>query len=326
MKAIVYEKYGPPEGLELREVTKPSPRAKEVLVRLHAVSVNLTDWEYLTGKPAYARINGLFKPKKKTLGSDIAGVVEAVGSQVTQFIPGDAVFGDILSTQGGFAEFVCAKECDLIKKPEGLSFIDASAIPQAAVIALQGIRDKGQVQSGQRILINGAGGGSGSFAIQIAKMLGAEVTGVDSARKLDLMRSLGADHVIDYEQQDFTRNGQTYDVILDLVASRSPFACARALKPTGRYMCVGGPLRMILYLLIVGGLMSLFSKRKIGVLAVEPGQDALTDVTALITQGDIKPSVERTFPLGQTARAIAYLGTGQSLGKIAVTMPALEAK
>lgn len=320
MKAVIYEAYGGPQELTLREVAKPTPKAKEVLVKLRATSVNLTDWEYLTGTPAYARINGLFKPRKQTLGSDIAGVVEATGRDVTRFSPGDAVFGDILYTQGGFAEYVCAKESDLILKPDELSFVEAAAIPQAAVIALQGMRDIGRVQPGQKVLINGAGGGGGSFAIQIAKMLGAEVTGVDSAIKLELMRSLGADYVINYEKQDFTRNGQTYDVILDLVASRSPFACARALNPTGRYMVVGGPLRVILYVLIVGGLMSFFSKRKIGALGVQTGQDALADVTNLITQGHITPAVEKTFPLDQTAEAIAYLGAGKSLGKVVVTI------
>jgi NADPH:quinone reductase-like Zn-dependent oxidoreductase len=320
MKALRYQSYGPPENLSVCDVDKPTPQAKEVLVKLHATAVNLTDWEYLTGKPAYARINGLFKPKKQTLGSDIAGVVEAVGADVTGFVPGDAVFGDILYTQGGFAEYVCAKETDLILKPSGLSFVEAAALPQTAVIALQGIRDVGRVRAGQRVLINGAGGGTGCIAIQLAKLLGAEVTGVDSAQKFELMRSLGADHVIDYEKQDFTRNGQTYDLILDPVASRSPFACAHALTPTGRYMVVGGPLRVLLNVWVIGALISLFNKQKIGMLVVEPSRKSLTAVTELIASGQLKPVIDKTYPLDQAATAIAEVGAGKSLGKIVVTI------
>ena len=220
MKAIVYTKYGPPDVLELKEVAKPTPKDNEVLIKVHAASVNDWDWALLRGVPFVNRLTtGILKPIKiKILGSDIAGRVEAVGKNAKQFQAGDEVFGDLSGLAwGGFAEYVCAPENRLILKPASMSFEQAAAIPQAAVLALQGLRDKRQVQPGQKVLINGAGGGAGSFAIQIAKSFGVEVTGVDSTTKLDMMRSLGADHVIDYKQEDFTKNGQRYDLILDLM-------------------------------------------------------------------------------------------------------------
>ena len=229
MKAIVYTEYGPPDVLQLKEIEKPIPKDNEVLIKVHAVSVNASDWEFLTGTPAYVRMWGLFKPKYKVLGSDIAGRAEAVGNSVKKFRPGDEVFGDILGSFGGLAEYACAPEDSLMLKPASMTFEQASAMPQAGLVALQGLCDKGQIQSGQRVLVNGAGGGAGTFAVQLAKSLGAKVTGVDSARKLELMRSIGADYVIDYRQEDFTRNGQQYDLILDLVARRSVFDNKRAL-------------------------------------------------------------------------------------------------
>src|SRR5437870_5869086 len=231
MKAIVYRKYGPPDVLRLKEVERPTPTDDEVLIKVQAVSVNRSDWEILTGSPLYARIGGLLRPRHQILGSDIAGRVETAGRNVTLFQPGDEVFGDILGPMGGFAEYVCAREKALAIKPASMTFEEAAAIPQAAVIALQGSRDKGQVKPGQKVLINGAGGGAGTFALQLAKLYGAEVTGVDNTGKLDFMRSLGADHVIDYTREDFTSNGNQYDFILDLIAYRSAFDYARALKP-----------------------------------------------------------------------------------------------
>jgi NADPH:quinone reductase-like Zn-dependent oxidoreductase len=207
MKAIVYTRYGRPEILQHKQVAKPTPRDDEVLVKVQAVSVNRSDWEGLRGKPLYARLGGLLRPRHQVLGSDIAGRVEMAGRSVRRFQPGDEVFGDILPRLGGFAEYVCARESALAPKPASLTFEEAAAIPQAAVIALQGIRDKGQVQPGQKVLINGAGGGAGTFAVQLAKLYGAEVTGVDTTGKLDFMRSLGADHVIDYTREDFTNSG-----------------------------------------------------------------------------------------------------------------------
>ncbi len=231
MKAITYTRYGPPDVLQLSEVKKPIPTDDEMLVKVRSVSVNRSDWETLTGRPLYARFGGLFKPRNPILGSDVAGTVEAVGKNHAQFKPGDEVFGEMPGYCGGFAEYVCARANTWALKPAGLTFEQAAAIPQAGVIALQGLRDR--VQPGQSVLINGAGGGSGSFAIQLAKRYGAEVTGVDNGGKLDFIRSLGADYVMDYSREDFTRTGRRYDLILDLIADRSAFAYARALKPQG---------------------------------------------------------------------------------------------
>src|ERR687893_1331054 len=240
MKAMVYTQYGPPEALQLEDVAKPTPKDDEVLIKVRAVSVNRSDWEGLRGKPLYARIGGLLRPRRQILGSDIAGRVEMAGRNIRRFQPGDEVFGDILPRLGGFAEYVCARESALALKPASMTFEQAAAIPQAAVIALQGIRDNGQVQPGQKVLINGAGGGAGTFAVQLAKLYGAEVTGVDNTGKLEFMRTLGADHVIDYTREDFTRTGKQYDLILDVVAHRSVLAYKRALKSTGTYFFVGG--------------------------------------------------------------------------------------
>src|SRR5712692_262872 len=252
MKAIVYTHYGPPDVLQIKEVAKPTPADDEVLIKVQAVSVNRSDWEGLRGKPLYARIGGLLKPRHQILGSDIAGRVEMAGRNIRQFQPGDDVFGDILGSMGGFAEYVCARERALAAKPASMTFEMASTIPQAGVIALQGIRDKGQVQPGQKVLINGAGGATGTFAVQLAKSYGAEVTAVDNTGKLGFMRSLGADHVVDYTREDFTKNGKEYDLILDVVAHRSVFDYERALRPNGSYFAVGGSLATLLQILFVG--------------------------------------------------------------------------
>ena len=234
MKAVVYTRYGPPDVLRLTDVQTPVPKDGEVLVQVHAVSLNATDWEVLRGKPLYSRIMGPFRPRHHILGSDIAGRVAAAGRNATRFRPGEDVFADIFSYMGGFAESVCVPETALAPMPAGMTYEEAAALPQAGAIALQGIHDKGQVQAGQKVLINGAGGGSGMYAIQLAKLNGAEVTGVDNSEKLEFMRSLGADHVIDYTRDDFTRNGRTYDLILDLAAHRPAFACKGSLMPGGR--------------------------------------------------------------------------------------------
>ena len=237
MKAVVYDRYGSPEVLRVEDVALPSPAAGQVRVKVAATSLNLSDWECLTGRPAYARIGGPRRPAHRTLGSDIAGVVDEIGDDVTGFGIGDEVYGDNLALMGGFAEYALAPESVLIRKPAGLTFAEASTIPQAGAIALQGTR---KAVAGSRVLINGAGGGSGSFAIQLAKRLGAHVTGVDNAAKQDFMRSVGADEVVDYRREDFTRAAPAYDLILDLVAHRSVFAYRRALARGGRYRCVGG--------------------------------------------------------------------------------------
>jgi NADPH:quinone reductase-like Zn-dependent oxidoreductase len=252
MEAVVYTRYGPPEVLRLTDVETPVPRDGEVLVKVHAVSLNASDWEALRGKPLYSRIMGPFRPRHHILGSDIAGRVEAAGRHATLFRPGEDVFADILSSMGGFAEYVCVPETALAPMPAGVAYEEAAALPQAGAIALQGIQDKGQVQPGHKVLINGAGGGSGMYAIQLAKLNGAEVTGVDNSEKLEFMRSLGADHVIDYARDDFTSNGRTYDLILDLAAHRPAFACKGSLMPGGRYLYVGGSVATLLQVLLIG--------------------------------------------------------------------------
>ncbi len=318
MKAIVYTKYGSPDELQLKEVEKPTPKDNEVLIQVHAVSVNLSDWEGLRGQPLYARFSGLRKPSKQILGSDVAGIVEAVGRSVTLFQPGDEVFGDILGHMGGFAEYACASEKVLALKPASLTFEEASVFPQASVIALQGMRDKGQIQPIQKVLINGAGGGTGTFAVQLAKLYGAEVTGVDNWRKLEMLRALGADHVIDYAQEDFTKNGQRYDFILDLVAHRSVFAYNRALNPTGKYFMVGGSVATIFQILLLGSMIGRAEDKKIRMLMVHPNTKDLLFMTELYETGKIVPVIDRTFSLSEVPEALRYLGAGHAKGKIVI--------
>ena len=320
MKAVVYTEYGPPEALQLTEVPRPSPADDEVLVKLHAVSLNRSDWEALIGKPLYARIGGLFKPRRHILGSDIAGTVESVGKNVTRFQPGDEVFGDILMRMGGFAEYVCARERALAPKPPGMTFEQVACIPQGGVIAEQGIRDKGQVKSGQRVLINGAGGSAGTFAVQLAHMYGAEVTGVDSGSKFDLLRSLGADHVIDYTRGDFTRNGKQYDLILDLIAYRSVFDYRRALAPHGNYYLVGGSVATMFQVLLLGPLIRRTTGKSIRVLAVQPNLKDMVYLTELYQTGEVVPVIDRRFPLSEVPEALRYLGEGRARGKVVITM------
>jgi NADPH:quinone reductase-like Zn-dependent oxidoreductase len=262
MKAVVYTRYGPPDVLRLTDVATPGPKDNEVLVKLRAVSLNASDWEVLRGKPLYARYLGPFRPRYHILGSDIAGQVAAVGRNATRFQPGDDVFADILDQKGGFAEYVCVPERLLAPMPAGMSYEQAAALPQAGAIALQGIRDRGLVRSGQQVLINGGGGGAGMYAVQLAKLDGAEVTGVDNAEKLEFMRSLGADHVIDYRREDFTRNGRAYDLILDLAGYRTVFAYRRSLAAGGRYLYVGGSMAMLLQALLVGPLVGRAAARR----------------------------------------------------------------
>jgi NADPH:quinone reductase-like Zn-dependent oxidoreductase len=320
VKAVVYTEYGPPDVLQLKEVAKPTPADDEVLIKVQAVSVNRSDWEGLRGKPLYARIGGLLKPRHQILGSDIAGRVEMAGRNIRRFQPGDEVFGDILGRLGGFAEYVCAREKALALKPASMTFEEVAAIPQAAVIALQGIRDKGQVQPGQEVLINGAGGGAGSFAVQLAKVYGAEVTGVDNTGKLDFMRSLGADHVIDYTQEDFTKNGKQYDLILDLVAHRSVFAYARALRPNGSYFMVGGSVATIFQILLLGPWMRRTAGKKIRLLAVQPNPQELVFITELYEAGKVVPVIDRRYPLREVPEALRYLGEGLAKGKVVITL------
>jgi len=320
MKAIVYTKYGSPEVLQLKEVEKPTPRDNEVLIKVHAASVNRSDWEGLRGKPLYARIGGLLKPRHQILGSDIAGRVEMAGRNIRRFQPGDEVFGDILPRMGGFAEYVCARESALALKPASMTFEEVAAIPQAAVIALQGIRDKGQVQPGQKVLISGAGGGAGTFAVQLAKLYGAEVTGVDNTGKLDFMRSLGADHVIDYTREDFTKNGKQYDLILDVVAHRSVFDYKRALRSNGSYFLTGGSVATIFQILLLGPWIRGTTGKKIRILAVRPNLKDMVYITQLYEAGKVVPVIDRRYPLSEVPEALRYLGEGRTKGKVVITV------
>ena len=315
MRAVVYDRYGRPELLRVDHVPRPVASADQVLVRVASTSLNLSDWECLRGSPFYARIGGLRTPARSTLGSDIAGRVEAVGADVTRFRPGDEVYGDNLGLKGGFAEYVVAPESALAPKPEQLTFSEASTIPQAGAIALQGTAD---VAPGMRVLINGAGGGSGSFAIQLAKRAGAHVTAVDNAGKLDFMRSLGADEVIDYLREDFTRGAEPYDRILDLVAHRSVFAYRRALARGGRYRCEGGSVPTLIRVVTVGAIVGRLTGRRIGILAVREGPSHFEPLAALCVAGHVEIYIDRTFALEEVPEALRYVGEGRALGKVVV--------
>ena len=349
MKAMVRHKYGSPDVLRLEELQKPTARDDELLIRVRAVSLNLGDWELLTGDPLFIAVlatlfapgprydpvsltdegsgsaaphptgGGLLKPRHKILGTDIAGRVEAVGKNVKQFQPGDEVFG--MCSFGALAEYVCAPEgAGLAEKPAGMSFEEAAAIPQAAFIALQGLRGKEQVQPGRRVLINGAGGGAGTFAVQIAKLLGAEVTAVDSTIKLDMMRSIGADHVIDYTQEDFTQNGQQYDLILDLAAHRSIFTCRRALSPRGIYLLAGGAFGPTLQAALLGPLISRIGSKKVVFLLADTNREDLVHMTELYETGKVVPVVDRTYPISEAAEAFRLIGEGRSKGKVVIAV------
>jgi NADPH:quinone reductase-like Zn-dependent oxidoreductase len=320
MKAMVYTEYGSPDVLQLKEVAKPVPTDDQVLIKVHAVSVNRSDWEGLIGKPLYARIGGLRKPSAQILGSDIAGTIEMAGKNITDFQPGDEVFGETMSYHDGFAEYVCAPVKALARKPASMTFEEVSAIPQAGVIALQGMRDKGQVQPGQTVLINGAGGGAGTFAVQLAKLYGAEVTGVDNTGKMDFLRSLGADHVIDYTREDFIKNGNQYDLILDLVAHRSAFAYARALRPNGTYFFVGGSVATLFQILLLGPWIRRSAGKNVRLLAVQPNRKHLVEITELCETGKVIPVIDRQYPLSEVPEALRYLGEGRAKGKVVITL------
>jgi len=324
MKAVVYHRYGPPDVLRLREVETPRPNEDEVLVRVHAASVNYADWSFVRGKPFLVRLigAGLLRPRNTILGSDIAGRVEAVGGKVVQFQPGDEVFGDISDCgMGGFAEYVSVPERALVPKPINLAFEEAAAVPMAAVVALQGLRDEGQIQPGQKVLINGASGGIGTFAVQIAKSLGAEVTGVCSTKNLDMLRSIGADEVTDYTQEDFTRNGQHYDLILDIVANRSASDYMRALSPRGICVLVGYLSPSVMVQLTFQGLrQARTGSKKMSSLAAKPSAMDLAYVRGLLEAGPVVPVIDRCYPLSQAAEAVRYCGERHAQGKVVVTV------
>jgi len=319
MKAIVYTEYGTPDVLQLKEVAKPTPKENEVLIKVHAASVNDWDWGLLRGTPFVNRLMfGLLKPKTKILGCDIAGRVEAVGKNVNQFQPGDEVFGDLSGSGfGGFAQYVCAREDVLALKHANMTFEEAAAAPQAGVLAVQGLR-KGQIQKGKKVLINGAGGGVGTFAVQIAKSFGAEVTGVDSTRKLDMLLSMGADHVIDYTKEDFTKNRQAYDLILDVVVYRSMFDYKRALGPKGIFVMIGGSIPRIFQIVLTAPLIT--RSKKLVILAHKPNPKDLIFINDLFEAGKVKPVIDRCYPLSEVPEALRYFGEGHHQGKVVITL------
>jgi NADPH:quinone reductase-like Zn-dependent oxidoreductase len=326
MKAIVYHNYGSPDVLRLEEVDKPVPNENQVLVRVRAASVNPLDWHYMEGTPYVVRMLGvgLLKPKETRFGVDYAGTVEAIGKNVAEFKPGDEVFG---GKSGAFAEYVCAlADRAIVLKPANLTFEQAASVPIAGITALQGLRDKGKIQRGQTVLINGASGGVGTFAVQIAKSLGADVTGVCSTRNLNLVRSIGADHVIDYTKQDFTRSGQRYDLILDNVGTQPLLGFTRALNPAGKYVLIGGgglnegrwvgplarPVKMLL--------LSPFVSQPMGMMFAELNKKDLTFLADLMRAGKVTPVIDRSYPLSQLSDAISYLEQGHARGKVVITL------
>lgn len=322
MRAIVLTKYGSPNFLELKEVEKPKPRDNEVLVKVFVASINSWDWEILIARPFVNRLMaGLLKPSRiKILGCDIAGRVEAVGNSVKQFRPGDEVYGDLSSCGwGGFAEYVCARDNALALKPAAMTHEQAAAFPQAGLLALQALLYKGEVQPGQKVLFNGAGGGVGTLGMQIAKSYGAEVTGVDCTEKLDIMRSSGADHIIDYTKEDFTRNGLKYDRIIDVAATRSVFDYRRALSDKGVFVMVGGSSALVNKLLLLGPWISMSESKKMGLL-LHKANKGLALMQALFDAGKVVPVIDRYYPLDETADAFRYYGEGKVRGKIIINI------
>jgi len=323
MKAIVYYNYGSPDVLKLEEIQKPTTSDDEVLIKIHAASVNAPDWRNLRANPFFVRLsNGLLKPKNKMLGVDVAGRIEAVGRNVKQFQPGDEIFGDLYEYGlGAFAEYTCMpEEGALAIKPANLTYEEAAAVPSAAVTALQGLRDKGQIQPGQKVLVIGASGGVGSFAVQIAKSFGAEVTGVCSTRNLDMVRSIGADQVIDYTQEDFTKSGQCYDLILDIAVKRSVSDYKRALSPKGIYVLCGFSMAAMLQVLFLGPLISMTGSKKFVYYGAKPNNKDLVFMKELLEAGKVVPVIDRRYPLSEVPEAIRYYEKGHAQGKVVITV------
>jgi NADPH:quinone reductase-like Zn-dependent oxidoreductase len=329
MKAIVQDRYGSPDALQLREIDKPVPAGDDVLVRVRAAAVNAYDWHVMRGDPYLARLSvGFGGPKAKVRGRDFAGEVEAVGADVHRFRPGDEVYGDTGQADGAFAEYVRVPAGAVEAKPANLTFEQAAAMPLAANTALVCLRDAAQVRPGQSVLVNGASGGVGTFAVQIAKALGADVTGVCSTRNMDLVRGLGADHVIDYTSDDFARAGRRYDVVLDLVGNRSLADCRRALAPTGILLLSGGgvseggSLVGPIGLIIRGQLLSRLMRYRLAVPAAHPSADNLAALRELVESGKVTPVIDRTYPLSETADAIRYLEKEHARAKVVITVRA----
>ena len=319
MKAIVYEKYGTPDVLQLKEAAKPVPGEDEVLVKVHAASINDWDLGLLYGDFINRMLNGLRKPRRNILGSDIAGKIETVGKKVKRFKAGDDVYGDLSGQWGGFAEYVCAPEKSLSLKPAAMSFEEAAAIPQAAMLAVQGLIDKGKIKQAQKVLINGAGGGVGTFAIQIAKLYGAEVTGVDKATKLEMLRSIGFDHVIDYTKEDFTKNGKVYDLILDAKTNRSAFDYTRSLNRNGVYVTVGGSIGHLLQVLILARLIRMIQSKHLRIVALKPNKD-LAFMNDLFEKGKVRTVIDGPYRLDQLGEAFRHFAKADHKGKIVITM------
>jgi NADPH:quinone reductase-like Zn-dependent oxidoreductase len=323
MKAIVYTKYGSPDVLQLKEIAKPTPNDDEVLVEVKAASLNAYDWHFLSADIFLIRLmgGGLLKPKNTRLGADMAGRVEAVGRNIKKFQPGDEVFGDIGAWgNGAFAEFVSVPESALTLKPINLSFEQAAAVPMAAITALQGLRDAGQIQPGQKVLINGASGGVGTFALQIAKWFGAEVTAVCSTRNLEQARSLGADIITDYTKGDFTKSGQKYDLILAANGYHPLSAYKRSLTSRGIYVMAGGSIAQIFQAMLLGQVMSEKGGRKMGGLTARINQKDMALLKELLEAGKVVPVIDRCYPLSETAEALRYLGEGHARGKVVITV------
>jgi NADPH:quinone reductase-like Zn-dependent oxidoreductase len=320
MKAYFYDTYGPPDVLKLKEMAVPEPKENEILVRVRAASVNPLDWHRMRGEPFLFRLmEGLIKPKTNTLGADIAGLVEVVGQEVRDFNPGDAVFGDI--GVGAFAEVACGDQAKFALKPANLTFEAAAATPIVGLTALQCLRDHGWVQAGQSVLVNGASGGVGTFTVQIAKSFGAEVTGVCSTRNLEMVHSIGADHVIDYTQVDFTRNGCQYDLIIDAVGNRSVADYKRALNPQGICVVAGfTSLGLILQLALLGSWENKFGSRKIKTMLAKMGQEDLMFLKELMESGKLVPVIDRSYPFSELPEAIRYLEGGRARGKVVISM------
>ncbi len=316
MKAMVYTKFGSPDVLQLKEMEKPIPKDNEILIRVHAASVNAYEWRHLRADPFLIRLMGagLLRPKHKILGADVAGRVEAVGRKVTQFRPGDDVFGE--GGYGGFAEFVCVDEDRFVLKPANLTYEEAAAVPMAALTALQGLRDKGRIRAKQKVLINGASGGVGTFAVQIAKSFEAEVTGVCSTTKMDLVRSIGADHVIDYTQEDVTKNKPQYDLIFDIAAYRSILKYKRILSSGGIYVLAGGSMARIFQLMF----LSMTGVKNMKLVVAKISQKDLLVMIELMNAGKVKSIIDKRYPLAETAEALRYLEDGHARGKVVITV------
>ncbi len=323
MKAIVYTAYGTPDNFQLKEVDQPAIKENEVLLKVYASSINSWDADLLKGKPLLVRlIGGLFKPKNKILGADVAGVVEVVGSKVTDFKPGDEVFGDIAGRGfGGFAEYVAVPQKLLARKSARMSFEQAAALPQAGLLALQGLRYKKPLQQGQSLLINGAGGGVGPIALQYAKSIGAHVTCVDKKEKFDKLLSLGADELIDYRDAEYTQTGKQYDYILDVIAHNSVADYKRALKPGGVFAMIGGSMGGLLFqMMLLQPMFSIFRKKKLGIMGYRVSQEGLNELSLLFEENKITPIIDKIFPLEKTADAFRYFGEGNFKGKIVISV------